>query len=1264
MDLSVFNQENLFDATYQFFTEQLNVQLKTQSKMPIDLDKFVAKAGIENQKVDAILEQIETTHFVGLLDDQNFAMGNFKAEGKSLDEEQEHLEGEDDDYPGIMIFALDAGNSINTSRSNLSEIARVLNRISKQVPVLAVVRYRQKIALMLAERTAYKQEWRQGEKVGRVTMLKDVEIDNPHAAHQNILEELKIADGLTGVTELYNYWQEKFSLETLNNQFYGDLQEWFYFALKNVELPFISSYVKESEAKKNFLVRLIARTMFCWFIKEKGLIRRELLELENWKGDHFALTHDVGSDGFLDSNSYYRGILQNVFFMSLNQREKSNESDFKWTEYWKSDFNMEWLTDIPYLNGGIFDVLEEDNAKDSIEDDVISIPNYLFYGNEEQAGLNQIFRSYKFTLEENTPFEEDIALDPELLGLMFENLLAEIDPNLKDKTKKSIRKLTGSYYTPRKVIQEMVNESLFLYLYKQFEAQEARDYKEPLRALVYGNELTAEDPFFNATVVNALDEYKVLDPACGSGAFPMGMLQRIVEILKLVDPDNSLWLEQKLQGVDESYREEFKQTLLRHMDDYSRKLGIIRDSIYGIDIQPLAVQITKLRFFISLLIDQDIEQEVTPMPNVETKIVCANTLKNLQPNLFANEAIDQLKKARREYYKPDLTAEERAEVADDIVEVMNKAFPAFSKEITGKKIEGQNKALLRKWFTHATVAAPFFNMDFFFPELIDHGGFDCVIGNPPYGGKKLKKNVCEALGIQSKDPYGAFIARFLASGKKVTPLKDGGVLAYIVSDTFMTIKSHLKLRRQMMDNYIHKMIRVHPDTFRATVNTAVIICERNEYDKEDGEIIRRFDDNHICQMVDMTNISIHEQYDRFIELMHKTEGVRFGDDNGRLQNVSTPEYAIYYYPQNLIKTNSNLPFFVASPKLFALMNDGNDRDRKPETKNTQLAGEEITVRKIPINDQEIELIKLGDIADVKVGLQTGDNDAYLFQKPEARGNYRNIYEYEEYLLTKGDLKRIQHDDDLRLEVIEKGIAKEGTSSDRYFGGRYIVPYDKGGKSDADGGWMPNYYVESQYFINWSEKYAQTLINKELLRSSSTEPYPRNTKYYFLKGISFSDTGVYSPTYRLNFGSVFDQKGSNIIPNTDEYNSLLGVLTTKLVKYIVRNIINHTVSSHVDCQKEIVISVDILSDEIKELVEAVIHKQRKESQYDYASHEQLKIDKLVYEAHGLEPEDIQEVETWYERRYGKLVAAQKENLRKLGKSDDYLELYEEIEVEEV
>jgi len=304
-------------------------------------------------------------------------------------------------------------------------------------------------------------------------------------------------------------------------------------------------------------------------------------------------------------------------------------------------------------------------------------------------------------------------------------------------------------------------------------------------------------------------------------------------------------------------------------------------------------------------------------------------------------------------------------------------------------------------------------------------------------------------------------------------------------------------------------------------------------------------------------------------------------------------------------------------------------------------------------------VKLGDIADVKQGLATGDNNAYLFQNPEARGKYRNINDYKDFILTELDLDKIRHNDKLRLKVIDKGISKDNPKSERYFGGRYIIPYDKGGESDAEGGWMPNYYVPTNYFIDWSEWAVNRMKNLtigERDRTSDNRICSRfqSVEYSFLNFCTYSRTGIYAPTFRIGSSAAFDSKSNSIIFN----NYLLGlsVSNSKVFRYLYKVFLCHTVQA----ESEIMLDFPFIQNEIVQNVVnitiQIVNSQKSNPRYDYASHEQIEIDKLVYEAYGLNAEDVQEVENWYARRYPKLSAAQKANLRALGKSDDYLELY--------
>ena len=1198
-----------------------------------------------------------------------------------------------------LFFAIELQGRTPT-RTELSLITRSLNRLVP-MPILILFKHEDFLSLSIINRRKNMRDETR-DVLTRVSLIRDISIENPHRALLDILERFSLenlqsdAGVIRTFSDLDKAWQKTLSTQELNERFYKELVDWFRWATSEINLAQLPDHLTVSDethekATQEFAVRLICRLLFAWFLKEKGLLPNELLELFDATDNRCLLVRRANDPDVLEQNSYYRGILQNIFFKALNkpmtQRRKTAEEarndrtvddpalkrlNYLGKNYLPEEFDYDLFDRIPYLNGGLFDALPEDNASDTIEDGVMSIPNKLFVATRDDGfsievgtsrrsqqrpveGLNRIFSRYRFTVTENTALDEDVALDPELLGLVFENLLAEI--NTTDKAAaKTARKASGSYYTPRRIVDYMVNEAIHLHLRTYFEkANASRQDLQRVSQLCYREE-GAEFDSIADQVVEAFDELRVLDPACGSGAFPMGMLHRLVELLSIVDPGNERWKQRLLARLPEDMREDAECGMEGRSYDYLRKLGLIQKNLYGVDIQPLAALISKLRFFLTLVIEQDIDladrehnYHLHALPNIETNLLCCNTLKEAQIGLFEEQAIQAYIYARKNYYNPELSSEEREELCHNIAETLNELFPDFSKDALGitppsdsETRKQQNVANLKKWFRTATIPAPFFSARAFFPEIGD-AGFHIVIGNPPYGGDKISDEIKTALGLGSKDPYGAFIARFLndeINGRPPTPLAPDGILAYIVSDTFMTIKTHRPLRKQMMQHRIHKMLRVHQNTFHATVNTAIILCQRGAATEE-----------HSCQMSDLTNVSIHDQFERFLHLLYQTEGF------ARRQNVSNQTYAIYHYRQSLIETNSNLPFFVASPKLFALMND-----QTAPVSHEDIGGKQVPVRTISINGRDVRLTKLGDIAEVKQGLATGDNDAYLFQNPNARGSYRSIEEYREFLLTDEDLERIRSNDELRLSVIREGISKDDTTSDRYFGGRYIVPYDKGGESNASDGWLPNYFVPTNYFIDWSEWAVNRMQTLTIRQRNQEQGYSRgddrvcsrfqNANFYFNQALSFSDSGKYSPSYRLNDYSIFDQKGSCIFPEIN-IKQLIGILTGKLNRLFVRAFINHTISSHVDCQKEIMI-VRNVNECFFRLVTKIIKNQKHNPHYDYASNEQLEIDRLVYEAYGLNEDDIKEVENWYARRYSKLAKAQRKNLAvKQGKTEEEL-----------
>lgn len=1191
-----------------------------------------------------------------------------------------------------VFFAVDLtlqANGEMPSRGELSAITRALNRLIP-MPVLILFRHGDALSLAIINR---RKNLRDGTRdvLTRVSLIRNISIQQPHRAHLDLLERFSLHclreknAHLKTFNDLDSAWQKLLSTQELNKSFYRSLVDWFTWATAEINLAKLPEHVDDDPGGRNraratqeFTVRLVCRLLFAWFLKEMRLIPLELLELYDTADRKRILTSDAAKTDFLEGNHYYRGILQNVFFMALNRpmdqrrkppqqartdREVSDPELQKLVYIGKQnlprDFNYDLFDRIPYLNGGLFDNLPEDNREFTHEEgNAFRVPNKLFYAHKEDGftitvgnghrqtqrpveGINRLFDHYRFTVMENTPLEEDVALDPELLGLVFENLLAEIDPT-DEAAAESARKASGSYYTPRRIVDFMVNEALYLHLKTRFEQAGAnREALQILGQICYHNE-GVDCTSIADRVVAELDAVRVLDPACGSGAFPMGMLHRMVDLLRLVDPDNNLWKQRLLGRLPVEMRTDAARGMEGKSYNYLRKLGLIKKNLYGLDIQPLAALIAKLRFFLTLIIEQAVNPadrahnyNLQALPNLETNLLCCNTLIDVEHVLLVGSILGALREAREEYYQPQTTAVRREELANMIGQQLATVFPGFAEETKGilpppidlkNGFTSINQAALRRqqdvfwiaeWFKHATVAAPFFNVEAFFPELVDGGTvhhpapFHIVIGNPPYGGNKISDQMKNALGLGSKDPYGAFIARFLGDPRRPSPLAEGGVLAYIVSDTFMTIKTHRPLREQMLKNRIHKMLRVHPDTFHATVNCAVILCQRGPAD-----------DDQTCQMADLTNVSIHDQYERFVHLLTKAEGF------ARRQNVANQTYAIYHYRQSLIQTNSNLPFFVASPKLFALMNDRTSRYASEKVK-----ANEFPIRRVLLNGEEIRIVEFCVIADSPHGISTGNNKKYVRVTPGTKGTYDQI---EPWMLSTQE----------EIQQLSEAEKRGGMEKDWLKLAGCFVPFEKGGESDAGDGWMPNYYVPTQYFINWSKSAIADMRKNLGFRWL-------NEQFFFKKGLTFSISGIYAPTFRVNSGGVFEAKGSGIFCDYFGPEELLGVLCSKVVRYLLKNYVKHTVDTSGDDIASIPFVVDFDS-RIAGFAKKIICRQQENPRYDYASNEQIEIDRMVYDAYGLGDADIREVEDWYVRRYPKLATAQRRALAaKQGKTEEQL-----------
>ncbi|MDD3501258.1 MAG: hypothetical protein PHE19_02425, partial [Candidatus Cloacimonetes bacterium] len=574
------------------------------------------------------------------------------------------------------------------TRTQLAQISREINKVFS-MPVLTLFKYGNLITFSVINRRLNKLD-RTKDVLEKITMIKDISILKPHRAHLEILRELS-TDNITAnnFKELHQAWEKALDIQVLNNKFYTELSNWFFWATKEVRFP---GYENQDDTyNEQNLIRLLTRLLFVWFIKEKGLIPEKLFNLKDLQSilkDDLEIKKNKDKVYLQHQSNYYKAILQNLFFATLNQELKKREfrkdgqnmgahTLMRYKSYFINPDEFINLLDntVPFMNGGLFECLdymidEKKGAKDVNKmvyidgfsdraDNVLCLPDYLFFSEEETVdlseqlnsksesikntkvhGLINILNSYKFTITENTPIEEDIALDPELLGRVFENLLASYNPE----TKETARKQTGSFYTPREVVDFMVNESLHAYLKQALvnkAGMSADDAEVGLEFLLAYNEKEhLFEPEEVSILIQAIDECKILDLACGSGAFPMGILHKQVYILQKLDPKNKLWKERQIEKIKEMEDITLIDTLAKDVEtafennelDYGRKLYLIENCIYGVDIQAIAIQISKLRFFISLIVDQKIDRTnkdnfgIKALPNLETKFVAANSL--------------------------------------------------------------------------------------------------------------------------------------------------------------------------------------------------------------------------------------------------------------------------------------------------------------------------------------------------------------------------------------------------------------------------------------------------------------------------------------------------------------------------------------------------------------------------------------------------------------------------------------------------------------
>lgn len=866
-----FNNKKLYESSIAFFKSLDYQSNKTNQLSSNNYDGFIDSFNLSKNAINkdkAFVNHWKYIEFIFQVADSEITRVQSLFDTGEVDSNE---------YQSFLFFTIQLKDD-NYKRGDFVKITRELN-VPFKMPVIVLFNYGNKLTLSIIDRRLHKKDTSK-DVLEKVTLIKDIDIAKPQRAHKEILKDLSLSElyrkfEFHSFVKLHEAWKETLNISELNKKFYKELAYWYFWALQEVKFP--DDELKDDKTRNPVnVIRLITRLIFVWFLKEKNLIpddlfnKRELDKILDYKDK-------TGS-------TYYKAILQNLFFATLNTEMNKDVKDknkisrtfvnrntgvphyFRYSRFIKDqDKFAKWMDNIPFLNGGLFECLDKRTKEKDIfidgftqqlkNESALKVPDYLFFSEVprnidlnntfhtkgkkyEVRGLIDILSRYKFTIEENTPVEEEVALDPELLGKVFENLLASYN----EETETTARKLTGSFYTPREIVNYMVDESLITYLCNYLLKEDDENKREELNERLHHLfSYTAEEPQFTDVerkeLIDAIDNCKILDPACGSGAFPMGILHKLVFILSKLDPNNKKWkqkqqdkakrdmvLAEKMED-DKNRDAAIKEIDLRIKDidrafnqnnhelDFARKLYLIENCIYGVDKQPVAIQISKLRFFIALIVDQKTENDsepnrgIRPLPNLETKFVAADSLKWLEKEhttLFTNPDIDikknNLKKVRADHFRartPNgkeslrLKDEQLRNELSELLILNTELQPATAKKIASWNPYDQNSF------------ADFFDTEWMF-EI--ENGFHIIIGNPPYlrvqGLSKADKKYFEEHYVAATGAYDLYCL-FTERGFKL--LNSDGILNFIQPDKWVN-GSLGKGLRKVTKNHIQRLV--------------------------------------------------------------------------------------------------------------------------------------------------------------------------------------------------------------------------------------------------------------------------------------------------------------------------------------------------------------------------------------------------------------------------------------------------------------------------
>jgi len=601
--------------------------------------------------------------------------------------------------------------------------------------------------------------------------------ENSHTAQSRLLPLLLNDETNPSLEEL----EDVFSVEKVTKEFFEKYRDLFLRLKESLDDivkrdPKIKADFKEKNVDTaDFAKKLLGQIVFLYFLQKKGWFG--VPRGKDWGEGDKKFLRNLFDNAKKENKNYFNRFLEPLFYEALRLERPKDYYD---------QFNCR----IPFLNDGLFDPVNDYDWQDTD----IEIPNDIFSNNRKTKegdtgdGILDIFDRYNFTVKEDEPLEKEVAIDPEMLGKVFENLL-----EVKD------RKSKGTYYTPREIVHYMCQESLANYLSTELEGKVCKEEIETL--IKYGESVVEHDsrvlnegretrdysfklPPSVRKHAQLIDEklktIRVCDPAVGSGAFPVGMMNEIIRTRNALTP-----------YIGEN----------GERSPYHFKRQAIQNCLYGVDIDPGAVEIAKLRLWLSLIVDEEDIKQIKPLPNLDYKIVQGNSLLSVEKNLFNYDLFSKLEELKPLYFN-ETSASKKQEYRKQIDELIS--------QITNGHKD--------------------FDFEVYFSEVFhEKKGFDVVIANPPYlSHDKIREKKIIAGKFRAYEPFADLYCYFLEIALNLQNEK--GLLCCITSNSYLKAEYGRPLRNLLLEeDYVLAIINIEDfQVFDAAiVNTAVIIAQHH-----------------------------------------------------------------------------------------------------------------------------------------------------------------------------------------------------------------------------------------------------------------------------------------------------------------------------------------------------------------------------------------------------------------------------------------------------